>query len=184
MTNNFNQHLRHATLAMCTAALLALGGCGAMGVQNPSGKLSPVNATAGPAGERLMLKGFDVVAYHTQGKHAMGSSAQTSTYEGVGFWFASAEHKALFDKEPAKYQPAYGGYCANGVVYGIPWGGDGDTWAMINGRVFIFGGNFGCNFCAAFVVCDSVGQALGALHKTVAAIDFFGPIFVGQHHMF
>jgi YHS domain-containing protein len=118
----------------------ALSGCDAMRSQNPGGKFHPVNAVAGPSGERLMLKGHDVVAYHTQGKHALGQSGFSSVVEGVSFWFASAEHKALFDKDPAKYMPAYGGYCANGIVYGIPWGGDADTWRMIDGKVYIFGG--------------------------------------------
>ena len=56
------------------------------------------------------------------------------------FRFSSAEHKALFDANPKKYQPEYGGYCANGIAYGIPWGGDADTWRMIDGRLFINGG--------------------------------------------
>ncbi len=120
--------------------VMALSGCSAMQAQNPSNSLQPVNAVPGPQGERLMLKGHDVVAYHTQGKHAMGNAANASVYEGVSFWFASAEHKALFDKEPAKYLPAYGGYCANGIAYAIPWGGDGDSWLMLDGRVHIFGG--------------------------------------------
>jgi YHS domain-containing protein len=132
--------LRSAAGIAALSIAIALGGCTAMQSQNPSGALAPVNAVAGPAGEKLMLKGFDVVAYHTQGKHAMGSASHSSVHEGVSFWFASADHKALFDKTPAKYIPEYGGYCANGIVYGIPWGGDGDTWAMINGKVYIFGG--------------------------------------------
>jgi YHS domain-containing protein len=134
------QPLRRWLLGLAALAALALGGCSAMQAQNPGGKFAPVNATPGPKGEALMLKGFDVVAYHTQGKHAMGSGAHQSVFEGITFWFASAEHKALFDKEPAKFMPAYGGYCANGIVYGIPWGGDGDAWTMIDGKVYIFGG--------------------------------------------
>lgn len=130
--------LRAALLAV--VATVALSGCGAMQAQNPGGAINPVNATPGTKGEGLMLKGFDVVAYHTLGKHAMGSEANLSVYEGVTFWFASAEHKALFDKEPMKYMPAYGGFCANGIAYGIPWGGDGDSWRMIDGKVYIFGG--------------------------------------------
>ena len=47
---------------------------------------------------------------------------------------------ALFDAAPTKYLPEYGGFCANGIVYGIPWGGDADSWRMVNGRLFIFGG--------------------------------------------
>jgi YHS domain-containing protein len=80
------------------------------------------------------------VAYFTQGKHALGSAQFNSLYEGVNFRFASAEHKALFDKEPAKYIPQFGGYCANGVAYGIPWGGDADTWMIREGKLYIFGG--------------------------------------------
>jgi YHS domain-containing protein len=78
-----------------------------------------------------MLKGADVVAYFTQGRYVQGSPQFRSQYQGVDFRFASAEHKALFDKAPATYLPQYGGYCANGIVYGIPWGGDADTWKMI-----------------------------------------------------
>jgi hypothetical protein len=61
-------------------------------------------------------------------------------YKGVTFRFASAEHKRLFDASPGKYIPQYGGYCANGIVYGIPWGGDADTWRLIDGKLYIFGG--------------------------------------------
>jgi len=124
------------------AAILvaALAGCGAITAQNPSGTLKPVNAVADNPEGRLMLKGADVVAYFTQGKFAQGSPQYRSSYQGVDFRFASAEHKALFDKEPAKYLPQYGGYCANGIVYGIPWGGDADTWKLVDGKLYIFGG--------------------------------------------
>jgi YHS domain-containing protein len=118
----------------------SLVGCGALQAQNPSSALKPVNAVAMEGDERVMLKGHDVVAYFTQGKHALGSAQIKSVYEGVTFRFASAEHKALFDKEPAKYLPQYGGYCANGIVYGIPWGGDADSWRIDDGKLFIFGG--------------------------------------------
>jgi YHS domain-containing protein len=118
----------------------SLAGCGALQAQNPSSALKPVNAVAMEGDERVMLKGHDVVAYFTQGKHALGSAQIKSVYEGVTFRFASAEHKALFDKEPAKYLPQYGGYCANGIVYGIPWGGDADSWRIDDGKLFIFGG--------------------------------------------
>ena len=125
----------------CAAVLLAaLAGCGAITAQNPSGTLKPVNAVADNPEGRLMLKGADVVAYFTQGQYVQGKPEFRSQHEGVDFRFASAEHKALFDKEPARYLPQYGGYCANGIVYGIPWGGDADTWKMVDGKLYIFGG--------------------------------------------
>jgi len=118
----------------------ALSGCSAIVAQNPSGSFKPVNAVGENAEGRLLLKGADVVAYFTQNAYAQGSPQWRSEYEGVNFRFASAEHKALFDKEPTKYLPQYGGYCANGIVYGIPWGGDADAWKMIDGKLYIFGG--------------------------------------------
>ncbi len=131
---------RRWVLLMAAAAVLSLSGCAAMNAQNPSSPLKPVNAIAMDGDERVFLAGHDVVAYWTLGRHAAGSPQFKSVYEGVTFRFMSAEHKALFDKEPAKYLPQYGGYCANGIAYGIPWGGDADSWRIDNGRLFIFGG--------------------------------------------
>lgn len=119
---------------------LGLSGCGAMNAQNPSGALRPVNAVADADDGRLMLRGADVVAYFTEARHVQGSVPFESVHEGVTFRFASAANKALFDAAPARYLPRFGGYCANGIVYGIPWGGDADTWRVIDGRLYIFGG--------------------------------------------
>ena len=126
-------------LLMAGAALL-LAGCGAMTAQNPPGKYTPINAVAEGGDARVMLNGADVVAYFTENKYRQGSPQFASRYEDIVFRFASAENKALFDKQPAKYLPEFGGYCSNGIVYGIPWGGDADTWKMINGKLYIFGG--------------------------------------------
>ena len=131
---------RRIFTALAVSSALILGGCAAINAQNPSGNLRPVNAHVVGEQSPVMLKGHDVVAYFTQGKHALGAPQFTSTYENVKFQFASAEHKALFDKEPTKYIPQYGGYCANGVAYGIPWGGDADTWRIEGGKLYIFGG--------------------------------------------
>lgn len=121
-------------------AVLVLGGCSAMQAQNPGGALRPVNAVAEAGETSLLLKGADVVAYFTEGRHVQGVPAHRSTHEGVTLQFASAAHKALFDADPARYLPQFGGYCTNGIVYGIPWGGDADTWRLIDGKLYIFGG--------------------------------------------
>ncbi len=131
---------RAAASASSLSLALLLGGCGAMLAQNPSSKLTPVNAVAEGGDDRVMLKGYDVVAYFTQNRHQLGAAQFKSVHEGVTFRFANAEHKALFDAQPAKYLPQYGGYCANGIAYGIPWGGDGDTWLIIDGKLYINGG--------------------------------------------
>ena len=133
-------NLRRFLLTAGLVGTLALTGCSALVAQNPSSALRPVNAVAEGEETRLMLKGADVVAYFTQGRYALGVPAHRSVHGGVAFRFASAEHKALFDAAPQKYLPQYGGYCANGIVYGIPWGGDADAFRMIDGKLYIFGG--------------------------------------------
>ena len=127
-------------LPIALSAVVGLAGCSAMQAQNPSSALKPVNATATEDGTPLMLKGHDVVAYFTDKAHLMGLPAHQSNYQGVAFRFASAEHKAMFDADPKRFLPQYGGYCANGIAYAIPWGGDADTWLVHQGKLYIFGG--------------------------------------------
>ena len=130
---------RTACIALVLAAL-GLSGCSALVAQNPSGALRPVNAVSQDGQSRLLLKGADVVAYFTEGRFVQGLAEHQSVHEGITLRFSSARHKAMFDAAPAQYLPQYGGYCANGIVYGIPWGGDADAWRMIDGKLYIFGG--------------------------------------------
>jgi YHS domain-containing protein len=139
MTRSFRPRFLNLA-SLLFVAVLALGGCSAMVAQNPDSALKPVNAVAQGGDDRVMLAGHDVVAYFTRGRHAIGAPQFTSVHEGVTFRFANAEHKALFDGDPKAYLPQYGGFCANGIAYGIPWGGDADSWRIIEGRLYIFGG--------------------------------------------
>ena len=138
MTSTFQRFSK--LLGIAVLAVATLGGCSAMLAQNPSSPLQPVNAVADGADANLMLKGADLVAYFTEKRYLQGSPQFKSQYQGVDFRFASAANKALFDAAPRKYLPEFGGFCANGIVYGIPWGGDADTWRMVDGKLYIFGG--------------------------------------------
>ncbi len=121
--------------------IVALAGCAPLVTQSPGEGLSPVNAIADGGDKRVMLFGYDMVSYFTDGKERPGTPAIKSVYKGVTFRFATAEHKAMFDSAPEKYIPQFGGYCTDGIVYGIPWGGDADTWWMHDGKLYIFGGD-------------------------------------------
>ena len=146
-----------AILFFLALSALLLGACSAINAQNKGGDYKPVNATPDADGNALMLKGFDVVSYFVDNKDAMGNAQFKTDYKGITFQFANAEHKTLFDREPTKYLPQFGGYCANGIVYGIPWGGDGDTWKMIDGKLYIFGGQGSKN---AFLLDEKNNLAL------------------------
>lgn len=59
----------------------------------------------------LAIQGYDPVAYFTDNKAVKGNAKFSSEYEGAKYLFASAEHRVLFDANPTKFAPAYGGYC-------------------------------------------------------------------------
>ena len=132
--------MRHALATLLVAAAFLAAGCAPLATQSPGAGLSPVNAVAGGADKHLMLFGYDVVSYFTEGHERAGSPAIKSEYKGVTFRFSKSGNKELFDASPEKYIPQFGGYCTNGIVYGIPWGGNADTWQMIDGKLYIFGG--------------------------------------------
>lgn len=135
-----NNFVRQLLVKSLIAITFLVSGCAAITAQNPSAGYAPVNAVQIGSDERVMLKGYDVVAYFADQKSIPGSGEFKSTYKNIAFYFATAEHKRLFDSAPEKYLPEFGGYCANGIAYAIPWGGDGDTWKMIDSRLYIFGG--------------------------------------------
>src|SRR4051794_18955214 len=73
----------------------------------------------------VAIKGYDTVAYFTDGKAMKGSEEFAYDWLGTPWYFASAEHRDLFKGDPVKYAPQYGGYCTGGVAGGDA-GGEGD----------------------------------------------------------
>ncbi|MEO0370543.1 MAG: YHS domain-containing (seleno)protein [Pseudomonadota bacterium] len=65
--------------------------------------------------KNIAISGYDAVAYHTVGEPTKGSADFKFEHEGVTWKFASAENMAKFQADPAKYAPAYGGWCAVGT---------------------------------------------------------------------
>ena len=122
--------------------LLMLLGCAGTDV----GRLGPYNTSAEGDDGRLMLNGYDPVAYHTTQQLARGKASIRTQFDGVTYRFGSEGNKAEFIKAPERYVPQFGGFCANGIVYGIPWGGDGDQWKVIDGKLTIFGGQASRNY--------------------------------------
>jgi YHS domain-containing protein len=110
------------------------------------GKFGPYNTSTDGDEKRLMLNGFDPVAYHLPQGLTRGKPELTSEFDGVVYRFANEANRTEFIKSPEKYVPQFGGFCANGIVYGIPWGGDGDTWKILDGKLTIFGGQSSRNY--------------------------------------
>jgi len=106
--------------------------------QNAAKSGSPTKVNVDSQG--VIVKGYDVVAYFKQGKPVKGYPAFESTYQGATYLFASSADKADFDKDPAKYAPKYGAFCAYGVTNGVLTGIEGpDAFAVYKGKLYICG---------------------------------------------
>lgn len=97
-------------------------------------------ANAGPInvdGNGVAIQGYDPVAYFTDGKPMQGTDEFTSKHEGAIYKFASADHKAMFDAEPAKFTPQYGGYCAYGLAQGSKASVEVDKFTVVDGKLYL-----------------------------------------------
>ncbi len=85
----------------------------------------------------LAIGGYDPVAYFTDKKPVRGSEAITATHKGAVYRFASAEHKAIFEHEPDKYAPQFGGYCGYAASIDRLSPTDPKRWQVIDGRLVL-----------------------------------------------
>jgi len=69
------------------------------------------------AGKNIAMEGYDLISFFT-GNPVKGDETISSTYEGITYLFASEENQNAFDKEPTKYMPQYGGFCAVAMFFG------------------------------------------------------------------
>lgn len=113
-----------AVAAALAAALLA--GCGTM-FYTPEG-----------ADSSLMLHGFDPVAYFAAGRAERGRPDIKADHRGYIYRFASDESRRQFITNPERYVPQFGGFSAQGMVYGIPVAGDSQSFKIIDGRLYLF----------------------------------------------
>jgi YHS domain-containing protein len=86
---------------------------------------------------KIAVNGYDPVAFFTDSRPIPGAPSFTSTYQGATYFFASEEHKKLFDMNPGHYVPQYGGFCAYGVAHGALFPVDISTWQIRQGKLYL-----------------------------------------------
>ena len=156
------KRLPHSLAVACAAAAIALAATNAVRgadtldpAQNSAGSgpilLVQIAAFRGAKGSEtanvnvdskgVILNGYDAVAFFKQRKPVKGNPGIESAYQGATYLFASTADKADFDKDPAKYAPQYGGFCAYGVVNGIlsDVEGNPDAFAVYKGKLYLCG---------------------------------------------
>ena len=73
------------------------------------------------------------------GASNVGDTTVTSTVNGITYQFSSATNKNLFDAEPEKYIPAYGGWCAYAVAESsTKMEPDPTMWQIQDGKLLLF----------------------------------------------
>ena len=95
--------------------------------------VDPINTTR----KGVAVEGYDVVAYHVDGKATKGRQEFTHRHQGAEFRFASAEHRDLFAADPGRYAPQYGGYCAYAVSQNSTYDIDPLAWDIVDGKLYL-----------------------------------------------
>ncbi|WNM20079.1 YHS domain-containing (seleno)protein [Flavobacterium capsici] len=88
---------------------------------------------------KVALQGYDPVAYFTVKKAVKGKKEIAVSYEGVTYYFSNQSNKDAFLKNPANYEPQYGGWCAYAMGdSGEKVDVDPETFKIIDGKLYVF----------------------------------------------
>jgi len=91
----------------------------------------------------LAIQGYDPVAYFKQNAAVKGSKDLAVFYQGVTYYFSTAANKEEFKKNPAQYEPQYGGWCAYAMgSKGEKVEIDPKTFKITNGKLYLFYNKF------------------------------------------
>lgn len=99
--------------------------------------LSGTVAAENYANSTPAIQGYDVVSYYTGKRPIRGNGNFVAVHEGTSYQFSSTDNQKAFEKNPGKYVPAYGGYCAFGASVGKKFFGDPEVWRIIDGTLYL-----------------------------------------------
>lgn len=83
------------------------------------------------------IRGYDPVAYFTESRPVKGNPQITHHHNGGTYSFASEQNRALFEADPARYAPQYGGYCAYAMSKGFVVSIDPKAWHIHNDKLYL-----------------------------------------------
>ncbi|MEP1034616.1 YHS domain-containing (seleno)protein [Ekhidna sp.] len=89
--------------------------------------------------EGIALDGYDLVAYFAQGEAKKGVNQEVVNYNGISYQFSSTKNRRLFEENPEKYLPEYGGWCAYAVAEtSTKMEPDPTQWQIQDGQLILF----------------------------------------------
>ncbi len=86
----------------------------------------------------IALQGYSPVSYLDLGLAQLGNKNYKSEYDKITYYFTSEKQKSTFDKNPKKYMPQYGGYCAFGIYAGAKFRVDPNKFIIKDGKYYLF----------------------------------------------
>ena len=120
--------LRHIALSL--ALLITL-----TGIASGSDAVSTSNGLTA-AGGPLAIHGFDAVSYFEGGTPRRGLAEFSTQHDGAVYRFSSKENLRTFVRDPEKYAPQFGGFCAYGTSVGKKFDGDPEVYRIVNDRLY------------------------------------------------
>jgi hypothetical protein len=102
-------------------------------------------ASRSNAAERapLAIKGYDPVAYFTDGKPKRGLPEFEYEWDEHRYHFLRAEHRELFKADPVRYAPQFADFCAISLARREIVEADPENWLISEGKLYLFGKSIG-----------------------------------------
>jgi hypothetical protein len=101
--------------------------------------ISAASRTAAAVDVPLAIKGYDPVAYFTDGKPVRGLSEFEYQWDDYRWQFASASHRDMFKTDPVHFAPQFGNYCAMALSLGQIVVANPENWLISDGKLYVFG---------------------------------------------
>lgn len=87
--------------------------------------------------DHAAIKGYDPVAYFTEGKAIKGDQQFVCNWSNSNWYFVSAAHLDSFKVSPDKYAPQFGGYCAYGTSENHKSPTDPTAFTIVNDKLYL-----------------------------------------------
>ncbi len=88
--------------------------------------------------DSIAVQGYDVVSYFFD-RPQSGKRSITYQHKNINYQFSTEENKNMFMKDPEKFEPAYGGWCAFAMAdSGEKVKIDPKTYKIIDGKLYLF----------------------------------------------
>jgi len=107
----------------------------------------------------VLLNGYDPVAYFTRHQAVKGSPEIQTRFDGAIYNFASVANRVAFSRNPSKYVPQYGGFCAYHLTKGEFKDSDPTAFLIYKGKLYV---------CSA---ADSAKEFRGNIDQNIRKAD-------------